>query len=103
MNDKLTQEQSNILNILLRHPGLYAGDLGFKKLKPFHNDWIVLDVCRITHGIPFTRHAHRGSFKTTCLMIAVAIVMITHPHLTIGLFRKTDKLIKKFTKGLRAI
>jgi len=36
-------------------------------------------------------------------MIAVAIVMITHPHLTLGLFRKTDKLIKKFTKGLRAI
>jgi len=103
MAKTLTPKQENILDILFRYPDLYGRDLGFKRLKPFHRDWIAEDVSRITHGIPFTRHAHRGSFKTTCLMIAVAIVMITHPHMTLGLFRKTDKLIKKFTKGLRAI
>lgn len=44
-----------------------------------------------------------GSYKTTCLSIAIAIIMIIRPDLSIGFFRKTDDDVKEIVKQVKAI
>lgn len=61
--------------------------LGYKDLTELHNDWIRSFLFETEDQ---TRLAHRGSYKTTCLAIAVALMMILYPNKNIIFLRKTD-------------
>lgn len=66
--------------------------LGFKKLTPLHNGWII-DMLKGKEDK--TLQAHRGSYKTTCVSIALTLIIILLPKLRTLFIRKTDDDIKE--------
>lgn len=85
-----------LLKLIRDCPIDIAYDLGYEKLTSLHNQWI--------HQMVFgkgdqTIQGHRGSFKTTCLILAFAIILIVFPsHRTIFL-RKTDTDVAEVMKA----
>lgn len=60
---------------------------GFDKLTDLHNEWLKM---MLFSKEDFTLQGHRGSYKTTCLSIAIALFMVIHPNKSIIFIRKTD-------------
>jgi hypothetical protein len=77
--------------------------LGFKDLTPLHNGWIRSFLFREGDQ---TLMAHRGSYKTTCLSIALSLIVVAYPHLGTLFFRKTDtdvdEIIAQVSNSLRS-
>lgn len=86
----MTQNQA--VNFLLTKPYKLGHLLGFNKLTQLHNKWIV-DMVRGKGDK--TLQAHRGSYKTTCVSIALAELMVLLPNLRILFMRKTDTDVKE--------
>lgn len=80
MNEKLVRS-------LRDNPVKYARLLGFDLLTDLHNDWIRL---MIGEKSDYTLLGHRGSYKTTCLSISFALLIVLRPNKTIFFIRKTD-------------
>lgn len=73
---------------LIAHPAALGHALGYKDLREnLHGRWIRQMV--MGDG-DMTLQAHRGSYKTTCLCIAIALLMIRYPDRNIIFLRKTD-------------
>ena len=83
MNDLMTQT----FTMFLAHPEELGKIVGFKDLTPLHGKWIQEMV--IGEG-DYTLQAHRGSYKSSCLAVAIALLMILHPDRNIIFLRKTD-------------
>lgn len=81
----MTREQA--VGFLLDHPVDYAHLLGFDKLTALHNDWIREMVSGQEDK---TLQAHRGSYKTTCVSVALALIAILLPNCRTLFMRKTD-------------
>ena len=80
MNEKLIRS-------IKQHPVKYAHLLGFTLLTEMHNDWIR---SMLLEPEDYTLLGHRGSYKTTCLSVAIALLIILRPNKTIFFIRKTD-------------
>lgn len=80
MNDKLVRS-------LRDHPVKYAHLCGFDLLTDLHNEWIR---SMIMEPNDYTLLGHRGSYKTTCLSFALALMIVLKPNKTIFFVRKTD-------------
>lgn len=74
--------------------------LGFTKLTLLHNNWIRMMLISKSDK---TLQAHRGSYKTTCVSIALAILMVLLPNKRILFMRKTDSDIKEIIKQVQNI
>lgn len=74
--------------------------LGFKKLRELHNSWIV-DM--IAGEGDKTLQAHRGSYKTTCVSIALAVIVVLFPNDKTMFMRKTDDDIKEVIAQVKKI
>ena len=61
--------------------------LGFGDLTEIHNAWIQSFLFETSDQ---TKLAHRGSYKTTCLAIAIALMIVIYPEKNIIFLRKTD-------------
>ncbi len=85
---------------LLDKPYKLGHMLGFDKLTPLHNRWIV-DMVRGKEDK--TLQAHRGSFKTTCVSIALALIIVLLPNVRTLFMRKTDTDIKEVIAQVRKI
>lgn len=85
----------------LRHfPVKFGHLLGFNKLTDFHNEWIT----EMAFGTEdHTLQGHRNSYKTTCLSIALAIIIILLPNKRILFMRKTDDDVKEIIKQVKNI
>ena len=94
----MTREQA--LDLLLNRPVDYAKMLGFTKLGHLHNQWII-DMVRGKEDK--TLMAHRASYKTTCVSIALAEIIILLPRLKTMFMRKTDTDIKEVIKQVQKI
>lgn len=94
----LTRQQA--VNFLKNHPVNFAYLLGFNKLTQLHNEWIKEMVLGQTD---YTLMAHRGSYKTTCVSVAIAILMILLPKRRIMFMRKTDDDVKEVIKQVQKI
>ena len=81
----MTREQA--VKFLRDRPYEFGHMVGFRKLTPLHNGWIREMV---TGKDDATLQAHRGSYKTTCVSISLAIIMVLLPNRTILFMRKTD-------------
>ena len=88
------------IDFLINNPVKYAHMLGFTKLKQFHNDWIKK---MIQSKDDKTLEASRGSYKTTCVSIALALVIILLPNKRTLFMRKTDSDIKEVIKQVQKI
>ena len=96
MNDKLVRA-------LKTNPVKFAKLLGWTKLTDIHNEWIKL-MANSTSD--YTLLGHRESYKTTCLSVAIALLLVLRPNKTIFFFRKTDddaaEIIKQVIKTLES-
>lgn len=88
------------IEFLKYNPVKYAKMLGFDKLGGLHNDWIV-DMVRGKEDE--TLQAHRGSYKTTCVSIALSEIIILLPRLRTMFMRKTDNDVKEIIKQVQKI
>lgn len=86
--------------ILLNEPVKIGYAVGFNKLTALHNRWII-DMIRGTQDK--TLQAHRGSYKTTCVSIALACIFVLLPKKKTLFLRKTDADVKEVIRQVRNI
>ncbi len=72
---------------LLSHPEAIGREVGFPDMTELHGEWIR--EMAFGEG-DYTLQAHRGSYKSSCLAVAVALILITCPDRNILFLRKTD-------------
>lgn len=80
------------LDIIKNEPYKIGQWLGFDDLTELHNEWLKLMMYSEDDE---TLLAHRGSYKTTCLSIAISLLMIIFPNMIIMFLRKTDDDVKE--------
>lgn len=86
---------------LIKNPVAIGWALGYKDLRPeLHGKWIKEMV---TSDVDITIQAHRGSFKTTCLCIAIALLMILKRAENIIFLRKTDSDVAEVITNVERI
>lgn len=97
MNEKLVKS-------LKEEPVKYARLLGFDLLTDLHNEWIKDMVWQQAEDE--TLLAHRGSYKTTCVSFALALIIVLKPSKITIFIRKTDtdviEIAKQTDKILRS-
>lgn len=94
----ITRRQA--VEFLRDKPVKYAHLLGFNLLTDIHNDWIREMVLGKED---YTLEAHRGSYKTTCVSLAIAETMLLLPSLRTLFMRKTDDDVKEIINQVRKI
>lgn len=94
----MTRQQA--VDFLKRKPYKLGHLLGFKKLTELHNNWIV-DM--LIGKEDKTLQAHRGSYKTTCVSIVLALIVILLPKLKTLFIRKTDDDVKEVISQVKKI
>lgn len=94
----MTREQA--VNFLLNNPVKFAHSLGFTKLRDLHNEWIK-DMVRGREDK--TLQASRGTYKTTCVSVSLALILILLPNYRSMFQRKTDADVKEVIKQVQKI
>lgn len=74
--------------------------LGFTKLTDLHNTWII-DMVYGTEDK--TLQAHRGSYKTTCVAVSLALICVLLPSCRTLFMRKTDSDTKEIIAQVKNI
>lgn len=74
--------------------------IGFTRLSDLHNGWIA-DMVRGKQDK--TLQASRGTYKTTCVSIALALIIILLPNKRTLFMRKTDGDVKEVIKQVQKI
>ena len=91
-----------LIKSLKNYPVKYAKLLGFDLLTDIHNEWLRL---MILYPDDYTLLGHRGSYKTTCLSVAFALLIVLKPDKTIFFIRKTEddvvEIVRQVDKILR--
>lgn len=81
-------ERQEAVSYMLQYPALIGRMLGYTKLRDdLHGEWLKR---MMLSEEDMTLLAHRGSYKTTCLSIALAMMLVLYPDKTIIFLRKTD-------------
>lgn len=83
----MATEADDLVDLLYYCPKDIAVSVGYDKLTPLHNAWIKDMV--FGEGDE-TLQAHRGSFKTTCITVAFAMICVLYPEDRVIFMRKTD-------------
>lgn len=85
----------------IAHPAALARALGYEDMRDdLHGAWIRR---MLTATDDMTLQAHRGSFKTTCLCEAIALLMLWHTDQNIIFLRKTDGDVAEVIKTVKRI
>lgn len=94
-------EAETAYRFLTEKPAQYGQMLGYPDLRDdLHGEWIRKMV--LGHE-DMTLQAHRGSYKTTCDCIALAILMMLRGEKNIIFMRKTDKDIEEVISNVQRI
>lgn len=97
----MNKEAKKYLDIVIDEPIKIGHWLGFKDLTDLHNDWIKMMMFSKEDK---TLLAHRGSYKTTCISLAISnLIGIINPNITIDFFRKTDDDVKEVINQIKNI
>lgn len=93
-------EDREIGNLIYDYPEQIGVEVGFKDLKPIHGEWIR----EIVWGDgDYTLMAHRGSFKSSCLAVAIALIMVIYPTINIIFLRKADNDVSEMIRMVKKI
>lgn len=92
--------RADAVNFLKTKPYKFGQLLGFTKLGTLHNDWMRK---MLTSKTDHTLQAHRGSYKTTCVSVVLALLIILLPNKRILFMRKTDSDVKEIIKQVQNI
>ena len=93
-------DRKKAVEFLITKPASFGRLVGFTKLTDLHNAWI-LDMLKGEGDR--TLQAHRASYKTTCVSIALALIIILLPNKRTLFLRKTDSDIKEIIKQVQKI
>lgn len=85
-------DKKQMLEFVRDSPVAFGIEGGFDKLADIHNKWIRLFLYSRKDT---TLQAHRGSYKTTCLSVAIALLIVTKPRLNAIFIRKSDDDVKE--------
>ena len=88
------------VRFLTRHPEKFGQMVGFTKLTEMHGQWMRE---MISGTGDMTLQGHRGSYKTTCLSIVLAILIVLCPNDRTLFARKTDDDVKEIIEQVRKI
>ena len=80
-------EYDQAAKMFLQYPELLGHDVGFADLTSLHGRWIR----EMVYGSgDYTLQAHRGSYKSSCLAVAISLILIIFPNRNIIFIRKAD-------------
>lgn len=96
----LTRQQA--VDFLVNQPLKYARLLGFDKLTELHDEWLK-DMFPTQGKEDTSLQAHRLSYKTTCVSITLARIMILLPNKRVLFIRKTDADVKEILRQVQKI
>ena len=89
------------LELLVERPAELGRLCGFTRLRDdLHGPWIRE---MLLGAEDMTLLAHRGSFKTTCLSLAIAVLMVIEPKKNIIFLRKTEADVAEVLRQVRGI
>ena len=94
----MTRQQA--IDFLKYNPVKFAKMLGFTKLSSLHNKWIV-DMVRGKDDK--TLQSSRGTYKTTCVSVALALIIVLLPNKRTMFMRKTDGDVQEVLKQVQKI
>lgn len=86
--------------LIKNKPFKIGHSVGFTKLTTMHNDWIKLMMYSKEDT---TLQAFRGSYKTTCVSLALALIILVYPNTTTAFMRKTDNDCKEIIAQVKKI
>ncbi len=93
-------EDREIGSCIYDYPEQIGVAVGFKDLKPIHGEWIR-DI--VWGDGDYTLMAHRGSFKSSCLAVAIALIMVIYPTINIIFLRKADNDVSEMIRMVKKI
>lgn len=93
-------DKKKLVKSLVNKPVKFARLLGFDKMTDLHNQWIH-DMIKAKEDK--TLMSHRASYKTTCVSIALALIMVLLPNKRIMFMRKTENDIKEVINQVKKI
>lgn len=96
----MNEQQKEKLEFLWNNPYRFGHMLGFNDLGELHNHWMRE---MLTAKNDRTLQAHRNSYKTTCVSIVLAEIMICMPNKRTLFCRKTDTDVKEIVKQVKNI
>lgn len=101
--EEWTKEE--LVHLLTREAHLVGRMLGngYDLLEPIHGEWIYEWIINPKNLSVMIHQAHRNSYKSTCLRLAIAILMILQPTLIIILIRKSEDAVKELVGGVSKI
>jgi len=83
----LTPQATAMIRKIRARPEMIGRQIGFNDLTKLHGDWIREMVWGRKD---YTLQAHRGSYKSSCLAVAIALLLVIRPTRNIIFLRKTD-------------
>ena len=96
----MTEQGRKYVDLMLTEPYKIGHLLGFTDLTELHNQWIKDFVLSVDD---MTMQGHRGSYKTTCISIALAILLTIKPNETNLFMRKTESDVWEIVKQVQKI
>ena len=85
---------------LLANPEVIGREVGFADLLPIHGRWIREMVLGTED---YTLQAHRAAFKSSCLAVAISLMMILYPTKNIIFVRKADNDVSEMLRMVSKI
>ena len=87
-----------VVTQIREHPALYGRLMGFSGLGCVHDRWIR----QMAFGEgDWTLQAFRGSYKTTSVSVALALMLVLMPNTKVAFMRKTDSDVKEVVAQVR--
>ena len=83
----MTPEAEKFIEKVRAHPERVGHEIGFSDFTSLHGEWIREMVWGKGD---YTLQAHRGSYKSSCLAVAIALILVVFPSRNIIFLRKTD-------------
>ena len=95
----MNKESKEIIDLVKQNPSKAANAVGFKDIKPFpHNEW--MNEIIFGHD-DYTLMSHRGSYKSSCLSVCIALIMVIMPWYNIIFLRKTDSDVNEMIRMVK--
>lgn len=95
----MNQKQKKLLRKLKNRPAEFGRRLGFELLTDdLHGEWIKAMVFGKDDE---TLQSHRGSYKTTCVSIALTLIIVLYPNDKTAFMRKTDSDVKEIIEQVK--
>lgn len=93
-------QKKDVIELISEYPYKIGHLVGFNDLTELHNEWMLEFLYGDTDT---TLQAHRGSYKTTCLAICLALMIIIKPNDCILFMRKTENDITEIIQSVSKI